>query len=359
MIGVMVKRLRRDRGALVLALILPSVIYVIFAAIFTTASGGDLDLRVAVAATDNSPASQGLYDRLRRSDAMSVSADAGWTLEQVSERVRLGMDDVGVVVTGDVARLGPSAITVVEEPGRNVAARVIKGQLRQMLVERAGSAVSDFNTVSAVADTGEDAPDDMSVAYYIGAVGVMFVMFALLQAAAVSIEERRDGITQRLMMGRSGAMRMFLGKFVFLAGLGFLQCLSICVVAQVFFDVAITRHIGGTLVACGAVAVFAAGLALAVASLCRTTAQMHAVSTFLVLILSAVGGSMIPQFMMPGWLQEISVLTPNAWAIEGFYGILARGQTLAELWLAWCILYGGGASLALFAALASHRLGRA
>ena len=55
MIGAVFKtmwlRLWRDKGALVLAFILPGFIFAVFAAIFSNASGGNLDLRVALAAT--------------------------------------------------------------------------------------------------------------------------------------------------------------------------------------------------------------------------------------------------------------------------------------------------------------------
>ena len=85
---------------------------------------------------------------------------------------------------------------------------------------------------------------------------------------------------------------------------------------------------------------------------------MNTVSTFIVLLFSAIGGSMVPRFMMPDWLQSIGVFTPNHWAIEGFYGILARGQSLTELIGVWSVLYGGAAILLFIAALIAHRMMR-
>jgi len=354
---VMALRLLRDKGALLLALILPGAIYVIFAAIFSNASGGDLDIRMALATTSEAEASQTFHQTLMESDSITVVHQSDWELGDVREHVRLGQEDVGVVITGDVAREGPAAITVISEPSRLVAARIVKGQLRELLASSANLPSTGFNELGT-GEADEPGPKDQSVSYYIGAVGIMFLLFSALQAAAITLEERDGGISDRLLVGVSGATRIFLGRFIFLTLLGIVQIASICAVAQIFFDVPVVNHLGPIALACLAVAVFSAGFALLVASLCRTPAQMHAVSTFLVLILSAIGGSMVPRFMMPDWLQGLSRLTPNGWAIDAFYGILARQQTVAELGLVWCILLGGGMLLTAIAAILSQRLGR-
>lgn len=84
----------------------------------------------------------------------------------------------------------------------------------------------------------------------------------------------------------------------------------------------------------------AAGLGLAVASACTTKQQAQTVSTFVVLVFSAIGGSMVPRFMMPPWLQDIGWYTPNAWAIEAYHGVLWRDETLTDLTASFLPLAG-------------------
>jgi len=215
-----------------------------------------------------------------------------------------------------------------------------------------------FERQSALGQSRSSAMKDPSVTYYIGATAILFLLFSAMQGAAISIDERRNGISDRLMVGPSGTIGMLTGKFVFLSTVGFVQSALICVVAALAFDVPILTNLPGVALACAGTAMFAAGIGLLTAAFCDTQAQMHTVSTFAVLLLSAVGGSMVPRFMMPGWLQELGQLTPNYWSIEAFYGILARGQSVFDLLYIWGILFGGALITLALAALVSHKLMR-
>ena len=328
---IMWLRLWRDKGALILAFILPGFIFAVFAAIFSNASGGNLDLRVALANQATSIESMAVAGAIKTSDLMSVSHDKGWTAADVTERIRLGQDDVGIVLTGSFTGPDEARMTIIQDPSRKVAATVLKGQIRQMLVTLSGMETEElFETVSALGAEDPSKMEDPTVTYYIGATAILFLLFSAMQGAAISIDERRSGISDRLMVGPSGAFGMLTGKFVFLSVIGFFQAAIICVVAAIFFDVPVLSHLFPVGLACLGASVLATGVSLLVASFCETQAQMNTVSTFAVLLLSAVGGSMVPRFMMPDWLQQIGVLTPNYWSIEAFYGILARGQSVTR-----------------------------
>jgi len=356
---IMWLRLWRDKGALILAFVLPGFIFAIFAAIFSNASGGNLDLRVALANDSTAPPSVFFTKKLQESDLISVTYDEAWTEEDIIKRIRLGEDDVGVLIFGSIAEPKTPSIRIIQDPSRDVAATVLKGQIRQMLFDLAGEEGPEFfETVSALGSSEGETLEDPTVTYYIGATAILFLLFSAMQGASISIDERRNGISDRLMVGPAGAFGMLSGKFVFLTIVGFFQAAIICAVAALFFDVPVKAHLLPLALACLGAAVLASGLALLVASLCKTLTQMNTVSTFAVLLLSAVGGSMVPRFMMPGWLQELGVVTPNFWSIEAFYGILARGQSVLDLLAVWGILFGGGFLCLGLAALLSHKLMR-
>ena len=86
----------------------------------------------------------------------------------------------------------------------------------------------------------------------------------------------------------------------------------------------------------------AIGLAMLLATACQTRRQAQTVANTVILVLSALGGSMVPRFFMPQSLQDLGWLTPNTWALEAYSGIFWRGDTLAEIMLPIALLTSTG-----------------
>lgn len=356
---IMWLRLWRDKGALILAFILPGFIFAIFAAIFANASGGSLDLRVSMALTSSAPASIEFAESLSEDAEFTLSTDKAWDASTIKNRVKLGQDDVGLIIDGDITNPAVQSLTIVKDPSREVAATVLMGQLRQQLAQNSNLQTPQiFKEVSALPDNQKAELTDPSVTYYVGATAILFLLFSAMQGAAISLDERNTGISDRLLVGPMGAAAMLTGKFLFLTLIGTIQAAIIVGVGYAVFDIPILGHIPELILACLGSAALASSIALLVASLTASSAQMNTVSTFIVLLFSAIGGSMVPRFMMPDWLQSLGRFTPNHWSIEAFYGILARGQTMADLLTVWSILFGGAAILLCLAAFISHRLMR-
>lgn len=356
---IMWLRLWRDKGALVLAFVLPGFIFAIFAAIFSNASGGSLDLRVSMVLLTDAPSSVAFAKGVSAKADFTLTTHEDWSKETIIERVRLGQDDVGFVIQGDIARPETQPIIIIKDPSREVAATVLMGQLRQIMAEASNQATPEmFAQVSALPKNTDANVTDQSVTYYIGATAILFLLFSAMQGAAISLDERKSGISDRLLVGPAGAMAMLSGKFLFLNVIGTIQAAIIVAVGYFAFSVPIVEHLPSLVLACTGSAALASAIALFVASLSGSSAQMNTVSTFVVLLFSAIGGSMVPRFMMPDWLQYLGRFTPNHWSIEAFYGILARGQSVYDLLHVWGILFGGAALLLLLAAYISHRMMR-
>lgn len=384
MFRAMFLSLLNDKGALAMAFILPIVFFLLLAEIFSGAAGTELQLRVAISNEIDDELSQRLVDALQGSGALETVSGEDLSQGQVLELVRKGTADVGLVLRADaraiddVGGFGEPPIMIVSDPAREVAARMLAGQVQQAyfqalpdvalgsvarmigdqyveftpeqeadlddgLAEMRSAALAGEQSGWSFAEmlerndvVGRSAATN-HVAYYAGAVAYLFLLFASMQGAISLAEEQESGILDRIMAGPGGIAVLVNGKFLFLIAQGFVQMLLIfCVAWQVYgvdLPASYLPWLVVTLVACWS----AAGLSLFVAAACRTRMQAQNLSTILILILSVVGGSMVPRFFMPEWLRELGWLTPNTWVLEAYSGIFWRDQRLAEIMLP-CVL---------------------
>jgi ABC-2 type transport system permease protein len=80
-----------------------------------------------------------------------------------------------------------------------------------------------------------------------------------------------------------------------------------------------------------ALAAAANGLGLLVAAIGKTEAQVNGLAVLLAIILSALGGMMVPVFVMPGFMQTLAQFTPHAWALAGYHDVIIPGLGIREV----------------------------
>ena len=145
------------------------------------------------------------------------------------------------------------------------------------------------------------------IAYYAGAVAFMFLLFAAAQNAVGILDDQAAGILDRIAAGPGGMTVVMNGRFIFLILQGMVQGTVIFAVAWLLYGVDVPGNFGAWLLISFSAAVLAAGLGLLLVTACRTRAQAQILPTVVILIMSAVGGSMVPRFFMPGWLQTLGL----------------------------------------------------
>ena len=89
----------------------------------------------------------------------------------------------------------------------------------------------------------------------------------------------------------------------------------------------------------------AMGLAMLVAALARTETQVAIYGTLLVLVLAGLSGCLMgDRALMPEQMQQISRVTPHAWALDAYRQLLTSRAPNLELVLEACgVLAGFGA----------------
>ncbi len=104
-----------------------------------------------------------------------------------------------------------------------------------------------------------------------------------------------------------------------------------------------------------AVSTAAIGLALALASIVRTHAQASAVGPIINILMAAIGGVMVPKFIMPEFMQRLAEFSPMSWGLDGMLAVLLRGSDVAGVLLPTAKLMGFAALMVIIALLFFRR----
>jgi len=80
-----------------------------------------------------------------------------------------------------------------------------------------------------------------------------------------------------------------------------------------------------------AVSLAAVAWALLIASLARTAEQATIVGGIGNILMGAIGGIMVPKFIMPAAMQKLAALSPMAWGLEGFHTVMLRHGSFVDL----------------------------
>ncbi len=227
-------------------------------------------------------------------------------------------------------------------------------QLRQIESRQDASGDSGARTgsgggmiaVKARSVVGENKKSPM-VSFYAAAIGVMFLLFTASGSAGALLDEAESGALDRVLSSRVNMTGLLAGKLVFNILLAFTQLTVMFLWAWAVFKLDFFSHIPGFVVMGLSTAFAVAAFGMLLASVCRTRAQLGALSTLLILVMSAVGGSMFPRFLMPEAMQKAGLWTINAWAIDGFTKVFWRDLPVTALWQQVSVLLAIG--IVLFA----------
>ncbi len=402
--------LSRDRYALALSFLVPIAFFSILALVFRGAGGATLPaVHVAVIDDDRTAASARLVRALGDDPGLDVdprTAEAETAGERAAQIVRRGDAPVAIVIPGGfgerLARFPAATLTVevfTDRAADPIAAHVVAGLLQRAVVlaapddlvramarwfeEESGplapgqrelveeiarsvgaadrSAASDAPTpfsvvVTDVRTDGGGTSRDV-VSYYAAAIGVMFLLFTMSTAMRGLVQEAEGGTLERLLSTELTIGRLLLARWLFatLVGCAQMAIMFLWGFAVFGLDLFAPGHLAGTAVMTVAAAAAAATFGLVLGTLCRSAAQMQGLGTVVILLMSALGGSMVPRYLMPEAMQRVGLLTFNAWAVEGYEKVLWRDAPIAALWPELAVLLGSTVVGLIIARLLARR----
>ncbi len=226
--------------------------------------------------------------------------------------------------------------------------------IEQALAEKPVSEISD--TVSISVEIPQAATqENPRIAMYAAGIAVLFLLFSSTGNAAALLEEAESGTLDRILISRAGLFHIVGGKWLGILLLGCMQITVMFLWAELVFRIQLARHVLGFCVMTFSTAAATASFAMLLATLCKSRAQLNAVSVVIILSMSAVGGSMIPRFAMSDRMKEIGQWTFNAWALDGYQKVFWYQSPVTSLVNEVSVLLGSALVLGLLALVFSQR----
>ncbi len=266
---------------------------------------------------------------------LAVVIPEGWTVSLTAE----GKEAVSLRLLADSS--DPVAIQVVTALIRQTSGQIMGERARQQIrsflflspEQFAESPVSQFAKPVAIDVVDLFAADKANpvVSMYAAGIAVMFLLFGAVGNAGTLLEEEENQTLDRLMCSELTMIQLLAGKWLLMTIVGIVQVTIMFAWAQLAFGVDLLGHLSGFAVMTVVTAGAASSFALTLAALCRNRAQLNAVAVILILCMSALGGSMVPRYVMSETMQQVGRITFNAWALDGYIKVFWRDLPLGEL----------------------------
>ena len=164
--------------------------------------------------------------------------------------------------------------------------------------------------------------------------GVFFI--ANLLSSSV-LEEKKVGTFRRLLTAPMSRATILLGKLLPNLIVNLIQIalmFAVGVFVMPLFGMPrldLGLHPEALIVISIAASLTATGLGLMIAALGKTAEQVGGLTSLLVVTMAAIGGVMVPRFVMPEFLQTLGLITPHAWALDAYTNVIVRGYDLAHV----------------------------
>jgi ABC-2 type transport system permease protein len=389
-----------DRRAVVFALAAPIAIASFFGAIFADGDGGEpAAIPVLVSDQDRSSVSVAVVAALQGDASLAVEL---LPPEALRTAVREGAAAVGVIIPpgfGDAAgraffgQAAPPEIEIAHDPSRAAELGMVRGMLtghvtqavsREVFAGERGSRLAEetlaqldasglpadqqdalrqlltgVRSLSAATAGGAAAPGLVvpfvareramtaqegtpynSYAHAFAGMTVQFILFAAIDLGIAILLERQQGLWKRLRSAPVSKTQLLGSRLASAAIIGFSSLLICFAFAIVVWDVRISGSVVGFLMVAMAFAVMAASFGLLLAALGRTPGATRGVAILATLVMVMLGGAWVPTFVFPAWLQQLTVVMPTRWAVDGLDAMTWRGVGLSGAWMPVAVLLG-------------------
>lgn len=373
----------RDREALVLLFVMPLIFILIMSLTMKDVfkARGGVTLPVLVVDDDGEALGKGVVEALKKTGYFraDISPAGAADEETIRKDIVEGRHRFAIIIPVGSTRLAASRVKKIVElspgAGRGVAIRLLTDPamrsdygkiivstlnmifqdienklLTEQLARMASEAgmdqsvkrrsidsmriFSEIKTESAV--KGGSVAAITAVQQSVPAWSLFAMFFLVIPLSVTFVKERHQGSLARLKAMNVPPSLIMAGKIVPYFIINQVQIVLMLLVGRY-----VVPMLGGDVLEIGnspqslaaltfAASIAAIGWGLLVAAFCKTSEQATVLGGTSVIIFGAIGGIMVPKFIMPSFMQKLSTLSPMSWGLEGFLDVFVRNGGLFD-----------------------------
>lgn len=186
---------------------------------------------------------------------------------------------------------------------------------------------------------GEESTDvrPTSVQQSVPAWLIFSMFFIIIPISNTFVNERRLGTLARLAVMNVSVTGVLLSKMIPYFVINQIQFVAMLMVGMFVVPrlggdaLSIGDNIGALLVVSSVLSFASISYALALASFVRTTDQAVTIGGVLNIIFAAIGGIMVPLFVMPDFMQQLALLSPMSWGLESFLALFLHNAHVSDI----------------------------
>ncbi len=189
---------------------------------------------------------------------------------------------------------------------------------------------SEYMTDAAPVDNQQPSPVQQNVPAW-ALFGMFFIVIPL---SAAMIHERKSSVMNRLKTTPMRVYSFLLAKLTAYLIINMLQLLLMFIIGIYILPHMgiLPMNINGKIIPIIVIGIFsslaATGFGLFIGSVMNTHQQASMLGPVLIIIAAAVGGIMVPLFLMPPALQKIATFSPLNWGQSAFIDILVKNTSI-------------------------------
>jgi ABC-2 type transport system permease protein len=206
------------------------------------------------------------------------------------------------------------------------------------------SQIINYNEIYASDLIGDVVPN--AVQHNVPAWTIFGMFFIVISVVGNVMKEKKEGSAFRLRTMPTSYLTLMNGKIIVYVVVCFIQFLLMLGVGIFILPLIglpalqLGNSIPSVLFLALTTSFAATGFGVLVGTLANSEQQGAILGSLSILLLSAIGGILVPTYVMPDIMRSISIISPLNWALEGFYKLFLRGGGFVDILPNIALLFG-------------------